>query len=376
MEGVPQDLRGPGGNSGFAIVSGDIGSEYGAVGGTGGDGGGGLLIVAKGVAFVGEGKINLSGSDGALAPQTFAQATGESNVNLYPGAGQGGHPGALYIALVGANPLLPVITETNFKAYQGISPLAGAANKPSPFDFESYRNLPFGSHVVFDGQGDVSEHVPETNFWQSSYRIVQLGETEPTGEIDRATGKPLSVIVTESDTEPPYVVLEVSVTPPGDNNYETAEIFYKRSTQTKYTFLGYAAPEALLEVQADGTQYDFRVYAVSKYDERNEDYLDYSFTVSNIADPNAVAVPANFTVDGSETNMITGPSGQPIARALASWDIVPDPYIKGYELEFKATSETEWKSLGLIPPTVKTAWITPVESGANMDFRIRGTKGR
>ena len=71
----------------------------------GGNSGGGLVVVCRGMEFGSAGSIDLSGDD-SLAPTRFTS----NNRDLYPGAGAAGGPGALCILLDGGGAVSPDLT--------------------------------------------------------------------------------------------------------------------------------------------------------------------------------------------------------------------------------------------------------------------------
>ncbi|MGI9202676.1 MAG: phage head spike fiber domain-containing protein [Woeseiaceae bacterium] len=97
LEGVPRDLQGTSGASGHGALE---DGSYQAAGGAGGDGGAGLVVVARGVAFGGSGSLDLSGDDGG-SPSSFTENETVWGMVCYAGAGQGGFPGAVLFLLDG-----------------------------------------------------------------------------------------------------------------------------------------------------------------------------------------------------------------------------------------------------------------------------------
>ena len=116
LRGLPTDLRGCSGGPGGKLVS-DANTLV-KVGGTGGDGGSGLVIICRGLSFGVAASIDLSGGaglsgvSGVLATKTF-----------FPGGGGGGAPGAFYVLLDG-NRLVPDVS-SKFTALGGDTPIDG-----------------------------------------------------------------------------------------------------------------------------------------------------------------------------------------------------------------------------------------------------------
>lgn len=98
--GLPTDLRGTSGGAGGKIERVNSPAVIRA-GGTGGHGGAGLCLIARGATLGLSATINLSGGDSATP------AVASIFHDIYPGAGGAGAPGALLILLDGSNLSLP-----------------------------------------------------------------------------------------------------------------------------------------------------------------------------------------------------------------------------------------------------------------------------
>ena len=120
VTGLPDDLRGssggPGGkrhwnrSNGGAVQVND--------GGTGGDGGAGLLVICRGATFGAAGQVNLSGADGLVGEYDAGNTQ-----PAHAGAGAGGAPGAVIFVVDGVLNPLPVLTNTTIPAAYGDVPL-------------------------------------------------------------------------------------------------------------------------------------------------------------------------------------------------------------------------------------------------------------
>lgn len=124
ITGYPADLRGNSGTGGIPLTKigafGYQGTKYIlASGGAGGNGGAGLLIVSRGMAFGGSGTVNLSGGDSSAG--VYASYLTQ---NLYAGSGAPGAPGAMIILLDG-QVTNPDITEFKYIANYGSVGYAG-----------------------------------------------------------------------------------------------------------------------------------------------------------------------------------------------------------------------------------------------------------
>ena len=97
LKGLPTDLRGTGGGPGGKVVHED-GGFY-KSGGTGGAGGAGLCTISRGLGVGANALINLSGADTTTpSAYTITPSLGKS-INVFPGAGAPGGPGA-YLCLI------------------------------------------------------------------------------------------------------------------------------------------------------------------------------------------------------------------------------------------------------------------------------------
>jgi hypothetical protein len=122
--GLPSDLRGSGGAPGGRIAELDAGNLVAeTLGGAGANGGAGLCIINRGMAFGASGSINLDGNNAAAT--TLDTSVGPLGIDVYPGTGGAGAPGALYVLLDGAELSLPSLNASNFSAKCGTVPVNG-----------------------------------------------------------------------------------------------------------------------------------------------------------------------------------------------------------------------------------------------------------
>jgi len=121
LVGLPSELRGaPGGWGGEVFVLQNNGTTTVlALGGDGGDGGAGLLLICRGLAFGVSGEIDLSGAPGSVGG-TYVGAP----VTWNAGGGGGGAPGAFYVLLDGDNVTYPDLS-SSFIANQGATTQTG-----------------------------------------------------------------------------------------------------------------------------------------------------------------------------------------------------------------------------------------------------------
>ena len=102
LQGLPTDLRGTGGPPGGKYIAPQNTLVF-AEGGTGGDGGAGLILIGRGMAVGLSGLIDLSGDDSATPSASATTTYGY----IRPGAGGAGSPGALLLLLDGSELSVP-----------------------------------------------------------------------------------------------------------------------------------------------------------------------------------------------------------------------------------------------------------------------------
>ena len=156
LNGLPLQLRGCSGGPGGKLVN-SIGVQVGA-GGTGGDGGAGLMIVCRGMSFGGGASIDLSGTDGASALQ---QTLGGRQ--FFGGGGGGGAPGAFYVLLDGDR-LVPDVPPI-FSALGGNTPIDGT---PIPYFFTLGSILQAPTHT---GRKDDTRRLSDVVWSGGAFRV-------------------------------------------------------------------------------------------------------------------------------------------------------------------------------------------------------------
>lgn len=121
VAGLPGDLRGtsggPGGLRYYSDTKPAPNVEQVNRGGTGGAGGGGIAIVARGIAFGASGKIITDGADGSVG----AYDAGD-DFPAHAGGGAGGAPGGMLLAIDGLLNPVPTSIGGNIQAIYGDTP--------------------------------------------------------------------------------------------------------------------------------------------------------------------------------------------------------------------------------------------------------------
>ena len=178
ITGYPSDLRGNSGSGGFPMIRSafagvTVGDHYLIENsGVGGNGGAGLLIVSRGMAFGIDGEIDLSGGDsGYGAFQTYLP----TGINFYAGSGAPGAAGALLVLLDG-QVTSPDVTELKFIANFGSVGMPPASIRlqrylddsvsPSVAGLNEYMSSAYGSWVAgftVGGAGTPSRPFPYQN---------------------------------------------------------------------------------------------------------------------------------------------------------------------------------------------------------------------
>ncbi|WP_444904226.1 hypothetical protein ACJJIU_03695 [Microbulbifer sp. CnH-101-E] len=119
LQGIPEDMRGTGGARGgnsYYYLRGDQSYENSGYGGSGGQGGASVVIVARGIALGVSGTINTSGGNGS------GGSLGTGIQKIPGGSGGGGAPGGIVLLVDGTQNPMPVLTNSRIVACYGSSP--------------------------------------------------------------------------------------------------------------------------------------------------------------------------------------------------------------------------------------------------------------
>lgn len=283
LTGIPSDMRGTSGGAGGNLrvaLGGGAGSlPITTVGGNGGNGGAGLCVICQGADF--DGEINLSGTDGEVGSSAFLYQGQELSeiYQAYSGSGAGGCPGGCLVVLDGAASLSP---ENVLIANQGITPIPDNAQR-CPRSGQFLRAFTPGDNEVYYsyelGLGGL-------DMSKACFRVMYAPEgTEPEEDIPTLTSIPTAINIDEFQNRPQtpnqnLVTLEVSVTPPTDGNYSYSVIKYRvAGSSSAWLIAGATAPEALIIVPMDGTQYEIAAFPVSIFFVESLEYKSTLYTV-------------------------------------------------------------------------------------------------
>jgi hypothetical protein len=243
-----------------------------AVGGTGGAGGGGLVILCRGLNFGVNGKIILSGADGsagtALAKPFAYSAYGGP---VTSGSGAGGASGYLAVMLDGKNLTYPDLTATHFIANTGATPepagtKTGGLN--TYFDNGVTRASSYVGQTRFEGD---SFYAPASGSGLTEWQRVTYLEGSQTAVADpKLIADVPTAVGTSTATNTPQTpaqnlaTVTVTVTPPSDGNYLYSNVYYRITGTTPWTLAGPANNTRTIVAAMDGNSYDFEARSVSR----------------------------------------------------------------------------------------------------------------
>lgn len=292
IEGLPTDLRGTSGCSGRTSSSGPpLAADTFYTGGAGGTGGGGLCILSRGGANGVSGYIDLGGGDG-VDPGIATIVHGTITAKLKRSSGAGGGPGTL-LYLHDGTATKPVFTYGDAGSIKN-----KYGNSPNPYPpltksglalIESDANI-YSSHYhgsspsVWNSgsdHGGIGKHLEAAGV----RTYVLKDEVTPIDDINEFTSD-VTFTLTEVKNTPkrsnPVSSIEVTITPPGDGNFNHANVYYRKSGVAGWSFAGGTAAEQVIVVEADGSTYEIMCRSVSIYDiESNTGPID-TITVSQI----------------------------------------------------------------------------------------------
>lgn len=208
--GMPTDLRGTSGGPGGLRWYGehDDGEVDVNRGGTGGDGGAGLAVIARGIAFGASAIVDTSGTDGAAGGYNPADET-----PAFAGGGAGGAPGAqLYIVDGALNPV-PGNAAAVARARYGITPV------PPEGTFQRLQRPLYEKLKLFIGQDVPADRL---SFFDSVVSGVDA----------RYAAARVQVIAGDYT---PAATIDYSIAAPGIAETITVEAGVRRNVVTAYT---------------------------------------------------------------------------------------------------------------------------------------------
>jgi len=261
LNGLPSNLMGSSGSCGVAVWDISGGSNFRVAGGSGGNGGAGLCIISAGMAFGAAAEIDLSGDDGA--PGGYYNHAGQ-DVRLHAGAGAGGHTGGLIYINTDSVQNTPTFDADHVLLENGQCPVQAKLRRNyarysllfSDYECSSY----YGGRLYGSRENTVGQNHSVIFLDTSSAPVEDVPvyvETPPTFTLTAQANTPVSPIGDRS-------TIEVSVTPPADENYSYSEVDYKRSDKDVWISADPASNESLIEVPSAGATFDVRVRPVSK----------------------------------------------------------------------------------------------------------------
>lgn len=256
LKGLPSSLIGCSGDSGGGVYNLENSVSLIDDGADAGDSGAGLVIVSAGFNNGNSGFIDLSGTDGTLAP-----STNWHGATVFAGSGEGGHNGGLLIVSTDSAQF------TEFPSNGGTVLEIGASPKPSNAnELSSTQKLHSGARYHADYYGTDR---PVVNNYENFAKVIYLDasatftdnterqvETDPTFTLTEYLNTPATP---EGDQS----TIEVSVTPPADSNYSYSLVDYRNTLEDVWREADPASHESLIVVNSDGGTYEVRIRPVS-----------------------------------------------------------------------------------------------------------------
>lgn len=299
LKGIPSDLRGCSGSAGGSLLQRDLGysttdREGGTyekpaapdqwhAGGNGGAGGAGLLIVCRGMDMGASAKIDLSGINGTVTTPIPALT---NRRQVFAGCGGGGYTGACYIILDGTTSTAPTLNNSNAVAEVGRCPVpSNAYNVVSNFGAQGNDYGPLDANF---GSANLGAQRSRVNTYESNFRIQYLtGFIESTPDTPTFSDQPLSIALSEATNTPPsaagnFSSVDVTVTPPADDNYSYSKIYYRVQGDAGWSYVGAASPETSFTVASDGKTFEVLARSVSKTGNESRSGITDSITVVDV----------------------------------------------------------------------------------------------
>ena len=276
--GLPTDLRGtsggPGGVRHYNLTNAGTLVETNR-GGTGGDGGAGLLIVSRGTIFGGSGKIDLSGDDGLAGNRNAAH-----DFPAWSGGGAGGAPGAVIFILDGASVSSPALTSGTIIADYGDSPGPGDPNNVLSSTWIEEQDTRIGPPTTSRAQVREDRASPDLSAASGReagiaaarifFLLPYVAPEEDTDDRDLAENQNITLGITEAfgnRLDENVTVLIATITEVSTTaGYSHANISVRgQSADAQFpdwVFVGGAEPTLEFELPADGETYDVRAVPV------------------------------------------------------------------------------------------------------------------
>lgn len=341
LAGIPIDMRGTSGSSGMPYW--DVGAGVLYMGAAGGASGAGLLIVCRGLAQGLAGRIDVSGANGSSAALTGTYPGGDGGIGLpgyfYAGSGAGGAPGGLAVFLDGSGAIATGLTESQFVAQNGTTPVM-----PVPMDSPSFRladqfgTIPIQTrYSYFVGTGDGTTFaLPTLSGSRGGNRVQYVpGNAAASADLSATLAAPTNVgissgtgqLLLQGDgTIVPRIL--VTWTPSLDSRTLGYDLQFKPSVETLWTsapiIFGQSSNAAFIGGVADGENYDVRLRAAGA-ERAVSDWVTFTnyFVIGKTELPSDVAL---FTIEGT----------------VLTWTSVDDLDLAGYLLRFQPGTSRSW----------------------------------
>lgn len=340
LDGLPVAGWGTSGSSGHNLWYQN--GDHVRAGGAGGNSGGSLVLVGRGISFGVSGEIDVSGNDGLLGT--------DYGDKIWSGSGGGGAPGLVVFVIDGLASDLPGLEAVTAK--YGVAPIPTGVNIMPSASSNNYRvSTPVYPYYV----GYSPDFAPDLSGFNGAARVIVLPPPNtPIEDVPDVSQAPLTITVEELPNTPPSAAgnlstLEVTTTPPSDPAYSFSRIYYRVVGQKAWYLGTSASPEGLIVVATDGTQYELEARSVSLTGVESPSGPRVVITVSDVINDNPTddQVPSILPVPN-----VTGIEilGQGNNTDFTGPDVT---------IAWRRTSDREWKD----PITGK-----PVGSGAQDQY--------
>lgn len=300
LVGLPNDLRGSSGSAGYPLISKrsflleQSAGIFSSVGGTGGNGGAGLVIVSRGLGWGVNGKVDVSagvvptppsytppnngGNDPVLSSDYPTPFTLSETLTYYSGFGGSGSAGAFYIILDGTGNTVPVLTDRVVANIGEYDVPAADIELETMYYYEVTDPALAPNAQNYNGQSVIgTRDIPDTpiDMSRSMGRAqVLAGEFTAVPDLDYIPPAPASMTLSEIINLPRSVdgnlsTVNVQITPPADANFAYAIIEYRKKPATNadldlatWTRALSGNTEGSFYAEADGSTYQVRARTV------------------------------------------------------------------------------------------------------------------
>jgi len=272
ITGIPDSMMGTSGSTGHnSMWEEDFFSgssvETHSAGGAGGNGGASFKCISRGHSFGVNGDVDVSGGDGIRSTlYTYGNASGPSANGFDGGWGAGGAPGVALFIIDGLINDIPEIEQVTAKFGIGLGgpPPSVASSPVVAFSQDGLGESP--RHSFYIGYGMTPPDM--SGFGGAARAIFVPPVNTPTEDPPEEARPVLSISLSEATNTPPTPAgtlssIEVLITPPADDNYSYAKIYYRVVGQESWQYGTAADDEGVVVVPSDGTTYEFEARSIT-----------------------------------------------------------------------------------------------------------------